>query len=102
MLEKYAAVRLWFDYIIPLVAIGAVVFGTVIALIVTEYRQKKRIKILHKHGYERVVRGVSSIGGNVFYDWKNDIQRIEEWRIRKLKPKELERFLSRTEHERSR
>ncbi len=91
MLETWAAFKLWVDYLIPLMLFIGIVLVFVMVCTLQSFRWNRKIRWLTKHGFERYLVGVPSVGNGAFYGWKNEktAKRIDERDVKRLKFKLL-------------
>ena len=90
MIERYFTIKTIGFYVIVGIfaaAILLVIFKTVISSIAW----KHKTRLLKKHGYERCLYDVPSVGGGAFYDWrtKGCKSRIKEHDLKRMSYKQV-------------
>lgn len=94
MFEFWISYKVWTE-VIPVIILFVLLIGiflsTVIACLIESYSWKLKTKWLQKHGFERYLAGVPSVGNGAFYAWRNHQtnQQIDEKELKKLKYKDL-------------
>lgn len=71
MLEFWATLKIWSEYIIPIALFVLIVLWIVIKLLIDCFKWSRKEKWLMSHGYKRFVLDVSSSGNKVWYGWQN-------------------------------
>lgn len=97
-MDEYFKIKTFFEFKLPLIAIGAVIVAFIISLIramIIDYLFNKKAKILIDAGYERYLFDVASVGdgetwGYILKDgdrWKDQLKdrKIYEMSIREIK-----------------
>ena len=85
---KYAV---WIDYIIPVI-LTIILFSLLfISILIEKIRQKRIISFFSKHGYERKLFDVASVGDKSFYGWVREVdnKRVDDRDIKGLKFKTI-------------
>lgn len=93
MLELWAKIQIWLEYIIPIAILVIAVLIYIVACTVNSFKWNRKIKWLEKHGFERYLSDVPSYGNGDFYGWreKEGNRRIDEREIRYLTFREFRR-----------
>ena len=71
MIELWATLKVWGEYIIPIIIVVAVLIIGGITLFHSAFTHSRKIKWLRANGFERYLRGVPSVGHGAFYAWRN-------------------------------
>ena len=96
MLEKWVALKILFDYIIPFIIFGIIIIICIILILkafILEKIYNKKIELLIKERYERYLIRVASMGSGAWYGWKNDAynHRITEEELNKISFQDLKK-----------
>lgn len=93
MIELWAKIQIWSEYIIPIAILVITVLIYIVACMVTSFKWGRKIKWLEAHGFERYLRSVSSVGGSNSYGWKEKEggRNIAEYELRGLTFREFRR-----------
>lgn len=93
MFDLWIKLKVWTEFIIPCVIFGILIF-VIFVLFAVGFVQSvslnRKMNFLQQNGYERFLKGVSSVVGKTFYAWKNakwDI--IDERDLEKISFKQL-------------
>lgn len=80
MIEIWATIKVWLDFIIPSIIIVAVILGIFCSCFIKRILWNRKIKWLQSNGFERYLVGVPSFGNGAFYGWRNNRtdKRIDE------------------------
>ena len=86
MLELWASLKVWTEYIIPIAIFLLIILTVFLHILIDLFKWNRKVKFLKKNGYTRYLVGVPSFGDGAFYGWKNDKldKRIDERDIEHL------------------
>lgn len=71
MLEVWATLRVWSEYIIPAIAVILIILAYLCVYTVKAFQLNRKIRWLRNHGFQREISGVPSFGDGAFYAWRN-------------------------------
>ena len=91
MTDFYIKLKLWMDYIIPIILIALIFIISFLAISVQYIKQKRVEMFFLKHGYKRKLFDVASVGDKSFYGWvrETDNKRVDDRDLRGLKFKTI-------------
>lgn len=91
MLELWALLKVWTEYIIPIAIFILIMLTVFLHILIDLFKYNRKVKFLKKNGYTRYLVGVPSFGNGAFYGWKNDEnnKRIDEREMEHLSYKQF-------------
>lgn len=72
MLEVWATLKVWSDFIIPTIIIVATILTAFGIYLIKSVPWNRKIRWLRSHGFERYLIGVPAFGNGAFYWWKKN------------------------------
>lgn len=87
MLEIWASLKVFTEYIIPFFILVMCIIFLAITILASSLKWDRKIKLLKSYGYKRYLIGVPSVGGGAFYGWENEQtgDHIDERELRVIK-----------------
>ena len=82
-MDEYFKIKTFFEFKLPLIAIGAVIVAFIILLIrafIADYMYSKKVKILIDAGYERYLLDVASCGNGETWGYILKSKDDDHWR----------------------
>ena len=91
MIEFWAALKVWSEFIIPAIICAAVLLIGGAAIFTNIFARRRKAKWLRENGFERYLSDVPSVGNGAFYAWGNSKtgKRIDERDLEHMKFSEL-------------